>query len=167
MAFFERKRYNIFVKLIAIALFILAIIMIWGTILIVGDTKSISSYDSYYEWDIIGHTVEKLDDGKYLLTLDAKNTSAYDAHIEKYSIRLEYGNSNYIDYPNVPYTEGYFYETLNETLIPPGETIKHSITFETPEGLRSLRVRYGGTSYKLAEARGNDDNYKYYDIDLK
>lgn len=167
MAFFERKRYNIFVKLIAIALFILAIIMVWGTILIVGEINVFSSFDSYYEWEITGHTLEKLDDRKYELTLDVKNISAYDAYIDKYTLKLEYGNSNYIDYPNVPYTEGYFYDTLNEALIPPGETIKHSITFEAPEGLRSFRIRYVGESYRLSEARGNEDNYKYYDVDLK
>ncbi len=167
MAFLERKRYNIFVKLIAIALFILAIIMIWGTILIVGETNVLSSFDSYYEWEITGHTLEKLDDGKYELTLDVKNISAYDAYIDKYTLKLEYGNYNYIDYPNIKYSDGYFYKTLNETLIPPGETIKHSITFEVPEGLRSFRIRYIGESYRLSEARNNEDNYKYYDIDLK
>ncbi|MBQ3161806.1 MAG: hypothetical protein IJC04_06730 [Oscillospiraceae bacterium] len=167
MAFFKRKRYNIFVKLIAIALFILVLIMVWGTVLIVGETSVLSSYDSYYEWEITGHTIEKLDDGKYKLTLDVKNTSAYDAYIDKYTLKLEYGDYNYIDYPNTPYPEGYFYESLNETLIPPGETIKHSITFEAPEGLRSFRVRYNGESYMLSEARDRDSNYKYYDVDLK
>ncbi len=166
MAFFQRKRYNIFVKLIALALFFLAIIMVWGTILIIGETSVLSSYDSYYEWDIVGHTVEEIDDKKYLLTLEVKNTSAYDAFIDKYSIKLEYGNYNYIDYPNVKYTEGYFYETLNESLIPPGETITHSITFEVPEGLNSLRVRYNGIHYKIADFK-NIDSYKYYEIDLK
>ena len=61
MAFLKRKRYNIFVKLIAIALFILALIMVWGTILIVGETTVLSSYETYYEWDITGHTLEKLE----------------------------------------------------------------------------------------------------------
>ena len=167
MAFFKRKRYNIFVKLIAIALFILAIIMVWGTILIIGETTVLSSYETYYEWEITGHTIEKLDDGRYQLTLDAKNTSAYDAYIDKYTLKLEYGDYNYINYPNVKYTEGYFYESLNETMIPPGETIKHTITFEAPEGLRSFRIRYNGISYRLSDARGNNDSYKYYDIDLK
>lgn len=167
MAFFERKRYNIFVKLIAIALFILAIIMVWGTILIVGETKILSSYDSYHEWNITGHTIEKLDNGNYELTLDIKNISAYDAHIDKYCIKLEYGDYSYIDYPTVNYPEGYFYDTLNSPIIPPGETIKHSITFQAPDGLSSLRVRYIGESYMLANARGNDDNYKYYNVELK
>ena len=167
MAFFERKRYNIFIKLIAIVLFVLALLMVIGTFAIVGETTFLSSYDSYYEWEIIGHTLEQLDDGKYQLTLDAKNTSAYDAYIDKYTLKLEYGDYNYINYPNVKYAEGYFYETLNETIIPPGETVKHVITFEAPEGLRSFRVRYNGESYMLSEARDNDDNYKYYDIDLK
>ena len=57
MTLFKRKRYNIFVKLIAIALFILALIMVWGTILIVGETTVLSSYETYYEWDITGHTL--------------------------------------------------------------------------------------------------------------
>ena len=168
MAFFQRKRYNIFVKLIAIALFIISILAIIITISIVVEFSVLSSYDSYsyYEWNITGHTVEKLDDGKYTLTLDVKNTSAYDAYIDKYTLKLEYGDYNEINYPNVKYAEGYFYETLNETFIPQGETIKHSITFEVPEGLNSLRVRYNGTHYKISELRG-DDSYKYYEIDLK
>lgn len=167
MAFLKRKRYNIFVKLIAVALFILTIIMLIGTFAIVGETTILSSYDSYYEWEITGHTLEKLDDGRYQLTLDAKNTSAYDAYIDKYTLKLEYGDYNYINYPNVKYAEGYFYQTLNETLIPPGEIVKHTITFEVPEGLSSFRIRYNGISYRLSDARGNDDGYKYYDIDLK
>lgn len=167
MAFFERKRYNIFVKLTAITLFILALIMIWGTILIVGETKTLSSYDSYHEWNITGHTIEKLDNSNYKLTLDIQNISAYDAHIDKYCIKLEYGDYSYIDYPTVNYPEGYFYDTLNSPIIPPGETVKHSITFEAPEGLSSLRIRYIGESYMLADARGNDDNYKYYNVELK
>lgn len=167
MAFLKRKRYNIFVKLIAVALFILTIIMLIGTFAIVGETTILSSYDSYYEWEITGHTLEKLDDGRYQLTLDAKNTSAYDAYIDKYTLKLEYGDYNYINYPNIKYAEGYFYQTLNETLIPPGETVKHTITFEIPEGLSSFRIRYNGISYRLSDARGNDDGYKYYDIDLK
>ncbi|MBQ8786423.1 MAG: hypothetical protein IJZ61_02160 [Oscillospiraceae bacterium] len=167
MTFFKRKRYNIFVKLIALALLFLTVIMIMGTVLIVGETNILSSYNSYYEWEITGHTLEKIDDKKYELTLDVKNTSAYDAYIDKYTLRLEYGDYNEINYPNVKYAEGYFYETLNETLIPPGETVKHTITFEAPEGLRSFRVKYNGVSYLLADARGNDDNYKFYDVDLK
>ncbi len=166
MAFFERKRYNIFVKLIALALFFLAIIMVWGTILIVGEVSVLSSYDSYYEWEIVGHTIEEIDDKRYLLTIEAKNTSAYDAYIDKYSIKLEYGDYNYIDYPNVKYAEGYFYDTLNESLIPPGETIQHTITFDAPEGLNSIRIRYNGMHYKIADLRG-DDSYKYYEIKLK
>lgn len=167
MAFFKRKRYNIFVKLIAIALFVLTIIMVWGTILIVNDTENMSSYDNYYEWNIVGHTVEKLDDGKCKLTLDIKNTSAYEAYIDKYTITLEYGNSNHINYSQASYAEGYFYDTLNKPLIPAGETIKHSITFDPPEGLRTFRVRYIGKSYKLAEAIGINENYSYYDVSLK
>lgn len=166
MAFFERKRYNIFVKLIALALFFLAIIMVWGTILIVGEASVLSSYDSYYEWEIVGHTIEEIDDKRYQLTIEAKNTSAYDAYIDRYSIKLEYGDYSYIDYPSVKYAEGYFYDTLNESLIPPGETIQHTITFDVPEGLNSIRIRYNGTHYKIADLR-DDDSYKYYEVKLK
>ncbi|MBQ5317720.1 MAG: hypothetical protein J6K17_01315 [Oscillospiraceae bacterium] len=167
MAFFKRKRYNFFIKLIAIALFILTLIMILGTILIVAETKTLSSYHSYHEWNIVGHTIKKTDNGNYNLTLEIKNISAYDAHIEDYCIRLEYGNSSYIDYIAANYPDGYFYDTLNSPIIPPGETITHSITFEAPEGLSSIRIRYIGESYMLADVRGNDENYKYYSVDLK
>lgn len=167
MAFFKRKRYNIFVKLIAIALFILTLIMIIGTIGLVEEAENYSIYDSYYEWDIVGHTVEELEDGKCKVTFDVKNKSAYTAYIDKYSIKLEYGSTYYIDNLNVPYPDGYIYESLNEVMLPPGETIKYSITFALPEGLRSLRAVYSGESYKLSEARENDRTYKTYEIDLK
>lgn len=166
MAFFERKRYNIFVKLIAVALFLLALIMIWGAILIVDDISVISSYDNYYEWEIVGHTIEEIDDREYQLTIEAKNTSAYDAYINKYTIDLEYGDYSSIDYPKTQYAEGYFYETLNETYIPPGETILHTITFQAPEGLHSVRLRYNGIHYTIAELR-DIESYQYYEVKLK
>ena len=167
MAFFKRKRYNIFVKLIAIALFILALIMVLGTILIVGETSVLSSYDSYYDWTITGHTLNKLDDGRYELTLETKNTSAYDAYIDKYSIRLEYGDYSYIEYPSEHYADSYFNKTINETLIPPGETVMHTIIFDAPEGLSSFRVKYNSESYTLSNARGHTDSNKYYEIKIK
>ena len=167
MAFFKRKRYNIFVKLIAIALFLLALIMVWGTFLILEDSENLSVYDSYYDWDIVGHTVEKLDDGKCKVTFDIKNRSAYNAYIDKYSIKLEYGSTYYIDNLNLPYPDGYLYESLNDVIVPAGETIKYSITFALPEGLRSLRAVYYGESYKLSEARESDRSYRTYEVNLK
>lgn len=167
MAFCQRKRYNIFTKLVAVTLFILTLIMIIGTIGLVEEAEEFSIYDSYYEWDIVSHTIEKNDGEKCTVTFDVKNTSAYHAYLDKYTIKLEYGDTYYIDNLNVPYPDGYIYETLNEVLVPPGETIKYSITFALPEGLRSLRAVYWGEAYKLSETRGNDRTYKIYDIDLK
>ncbi len=168
--FFKPKYYNIFVKLIAIAIFGFMILMIFGFIIDVADDNKFRINDNYFQWEIVGDSVEALDDGTYKITFDLKNVSAYEAKIDKYSIRYEYGSSGSLKNIDAPYPEGPIFDTLNNVTLPAGQTIKYSVTLAPPDGISSITAIYNGKSYNLNDVYEKDDNYNYYNyykIDLK
>ncbi len=168
--YFKPKHYNFFVKLIAIGIFVYMLFIILGLTIYVIDSEKFYYADNYYEWSITGDTVEALSDGTYKVTLDLKNNSAYEATIYEYNIRYEYGSSGTLSNIEVPYSDISFLDTLNNVVLPAGQTIKYSVTLNPPKEINSITAVYQGKSYRLAKAYEKDDDnsyYSYYTIDLK
>lgn len=163
--FFKPKRYNFFVKLIAIGIFLFMLLIVMGFIIEIKETNEFMLNDNYYKWEITGDTVENSGNGTYKVTLDLKNVSAYECCVDKYSIRFEYGTNGTLDNITPPYPESAMYDTLNEVFLPAGQSIKYTVTLAPPEGVNSVIARYMGESYRLRDSYGDDyDPYSYYTI---
>lgn len=161
------KRYKLITKLAAIVLFVLALIMLIATIGIVYEINDYLEYYNYYQWEIIGDAVEVQEDGKYLITLEIKNTGAYQADIHNNTFQIEYGNGNMLENLMTPYPDGYLYDTLNYALLPAGQTIKHQILIAPPNGTSSVRISYNGESYNIIDALDKEWEYSFYTVKLK
>ncbi|MGN0675670.1 MAG: hypothetical protein ACI4KG_07945 [Oscillospiraceae bacterium] len=153
-------------KIIAVILMIIAFIVLFSTFGIVADIKNMAKYDNYYDWEIVGASSEKQDDGKFLITLEIKNTSSYQTQIRNNTINIEYGNGNRLDNEIPVYPDGYMYESLNYIMLPAGQTIKHQLLIEPPKDVNVVRLTYLGTSYNKSEALGENYDYKTYSVKL-
>ncbi len=153
-------------KIIAVILMIIAFIVLLSTFGIVADMKNMTKYDNYYDWEIVGASSERQDDGKFLITLDIKNTSSYQTQIRNNTINIEYGNGSRLDNEMPVYPDGYMYESLNYIMLPAGQTIKHQLLIEPPKDVNIVRLTYLGTSYNKSEALGEDYEHKTYSVKL-
>lgn len=78
------KNYSTAAKVVAIILLVLTPISVMISVSEAVMINEVSEFDTYYSWEITGAEAEKQPDGKYLITADIKNTSAYRASISDY-----------------------------------------------------------------------------------
>lgn len=124
--------------------------------------RDMVSFGSYYRWEITDAVSEKQPDGKYLITADIKNTSAYRATISDYSIIVRYGNNNSADNELAAnYPRGDFYDGLKYPVVPAGQTVKYQMLVDLPEGTNTVRLDYRGMSYDLKDILREDDDNVY------
>lgn len=143
------KNYSTATKVVAVILLVLAPIVLIIAISETSMINDISYFDSYYRWEITDAKAEKQSDGKYLITADIKNTSAYRASISDYSITVKYGNNNRAEneMSSRSYPNGDLYDAFKYPIIPAGQTVKYQMLVELPEGTTTVRLDYSGLSY--------------------
>ena len=161
------KRYGIFSKIAAVFLFGFTLFMLIGVLSIMSGMKDgLAQYANYYHYEIVGDTVEKQDDGTYLITAEIKNTSAYMANIDTRNIRIEYGKGTSIDNLMPTYPDTQICDSLKYITIPAGQTVKQQILISPPEGTKIVRLCYNGDSYERREAFNEEWEYTYYTVNL-
>ncbi len=157
------KNYSTAAKVVAIILLVLTPISVMISVSEAVMINEVSEFDTYYSWEITGAEAEKQPDGKYLITADIKNTSAYRASISDYSITVRYGNNNRADneMSSASYPNGGFYDVLKYPIIPAGQTVKYQMLVSLPEGISTVRLDYGGIAYDLKDILGENENQVY------
>ncbi|MCM1023880.1 MAG: hypothetical protein NC395_07450 [Prevotella sp.] len=157
------KQYGTAVKAAAVILLALAPIVLITSLSAAFTERDMASFGSYYRWEITDAASEKQSDGKYLITMDIKNTSAYRATISDYSVIVRYGNNSSADNKLLPdsYPRGEFYDIFRYPVVPAGQTVKYRMLVELPEGTSTVRLDYRGTSYDLSEISGEDSGNVY------
>lgn len=161
--------YSASAKIAAIILLVLtpiAVIISISEAVMVNET---SEFDTYYSWEITDAKAEKQSDGKYLITADLKNTSAYRASISDYSIIVQYGNSNRADneLSSRSYPNGNLYDVLKYPIIPAGQTVKYRMLVALPEGTTTVRLDYSGRAYGLEDILGIEHENQVYTLKLQ
>ncbi|MDE6763640.1 MAG: hypothetical protein K2J73_08185 [Oscillospiraceae bacterium] len=157
------KQYSTTIKVVAVILLILTPIVAIASISEAIMINEVSEFDTYYRWEITDAKAEKQPDGKYLITADIKNTSAYRASISDYSIIVKYGNNNRADneMSSRNYPSGDFYDILKYPIVPAGQTIKHRMLVSLPDGTTTVRLDYSGKAYDLEDILGEHENQVY------
>lgn len=157
------KQYSTAAKVVAVILLVLAPIVLIIAISETAMINDISYFDTYYRWEITDAKAEKQSDGKYLITADIKNTSAYRASLSDYSINVRYGNNNRADneMSSGSYPNGDLYDAFRYPIIPAGQTVKYQMLVELPEGTTTVRLDYSGKAYELENILGEHENQAY------
>lgn len=157
------KQYSTAAKVVAVILLVLAPIVLITAISAAATINDIAYFDTYYRWEITDAKAEKQSDGKYLITADIKNTSAYRASISDYSIIVKYGNNNRADneMSSVSYPNGDLYDAFKYPIIPAGQTVKYRMLVELPEGTTTVRLDYSGLSYDAKDILGESGETVY------
>ena len=157
------KNYSTSAKVVAVILLVLTPIVLISAIFETVMVNDISYFDTYYSWEITDAKAEKQSDGKYLITADIKNTSAYRASISDYSIAVKYGNNNRADneMSSRSYPGGDLYDAFKYPIIPAGQTVKHQMLVELPEGTTTVRLDYSGKSHELEDVLGEHEKQVY------
>lgn len=162
------KNYSTTAKVVAIILLVLTPISVIISVSEAVTINEISEFDTYYSWEITDAKAEKQPDGKYLITANLKNTSAYRASISDYSITVRYGNNNRADneISSRSYPNGDFYDVLKYPIIPAGQTVEYQMLVSLPEGIAAVRLDYSGMAYGLEDILGEHEN-KVYTLKLQ
>lgn len=160
------KTYSLKRKIISVLLLAVAFLMLMAAWTLSSEVKSMTAYDSYYDWEITEASAEKQEDGKYLITADIKNNSAYRAKIDNYDISIQYGNENRVEIEAPECPEGKLFDTLRECIVPAGQSIKYEMLIAPPQGTKTVRLNYYGTSYKKDQILGEDRDYTSYTVNL-
>lgn len=157
------KQYSTATKIVAVILLILAPIVLITAISEASMINDIAYFDTYYRWEITDAKAEKQSDGKYLITADIKNTSAYRASISDYSITVRYGNNNRAEneMSSRSYPNGDLYDVFRYPIIPAGQTVKYQMLVELPEGTTTVRLDYNGLSYDAKDILGESGENVY------
>ena len=157
------KNYSTAAKVAAIILLVLTPISVITAVSEAVMINEISEYDNYYSWEIVDAKAEKQPDGKYLITADIKNTSAYRASVSYNSISVRYGKNMWAEneIPSKSYPNGDFYDVLKYPIIPAGQTIKHQILVALPEGTTTVRLGFSGQDYDLEDIFGEREDQIY------
>ncbi len=160
------KTYSLKRKIISVLLLAAAFLMLMTAWTLSSEVKSMTVYDSYYDWEITSASAEKQEDGKYLITADIKNNSAYRAKIDNFDISVQYGNENRVESEAPECPEGKLFDTLRESIVPAGQSIEYEILIAPPQGTKTVRLNYYGTSYKKDEILGEDRDSASYTVNL-
>lgn len=156
------KDYSTVAKVVAIILLVLTPISVMISVSEAVTINEISEYDTYYSWEITDAKAEKQPDGKYLITANLKNTSAYRASISDYSITIRYGNNRADNEMSTrSYPGGGFYDVLKYPIIPAGQTVEYQMLVSLPEGTATVHLDYRGMAYGLEDILGEQENQVY------
>lgn len=150
------KSHSKFVKILAAVLPVFALIGIFVSLSLISDTISDQSYKNFYSWEITDVKAEKTDDGRYLINVSLKNTSAYPATLSSGTIWVKCGNK-YLDNEYERYDNIDLYYSLNNTLLPAGQSTVFPILVDVPKGETRLTVCGSGMSYARSNVTGEND----------
>lgn len=151
------KSYSVKRKIISVLLAVFAFIMLIGSWGAASEVRSMTAYDSYYRWEITSASVQKQEDGRYLITAVIKNDSSYRAVIDVNDIAVKYGDEKRLENEIPEYPDGHFYDTLRKCAVPAGQTAEYELLITVPEGINAVRLSYHGMPYKLAEITGGEN----------
>ena len=151
------KNYKTPVKVLAVILPIIAFFAVWIALEDIAYINSSIKYNHYYACEIAGAEAEKQDDGSYIVTVSIKNTSAYQATIYKNAITVKYGNGTILDNRMPPYPDTEILRSINEPVIPSGQTVECKIQILPPEGINTVRLSYHGINYSRYTITGEED----------
>lgn len=162
------KQYSTTAKVVAIILLILAPIVLIISVSEAVMEKDMVEYGLYYRWEITDADAEKQSDGRYLITAQIKNTSAYRATLGDYAVKVRYGNNTSAEneLSSKDYPTGEFYDMFKYPIVPAGQTVSYKMLVSLPEGTASVRLQYRGTSYDLEKVFGDSED-KVYTLKLK
>lgn len=162
------KQYSTTAKVVAVMLLILAPIVLIGSVSEAFIEKDMVEYGLYYRWEITDAEAEKQPDGRYLITAQIKNTSAYRAALSDYAVKVRYGNNTSAEneLSSKDYPTGEFYDIFKYPIVPAGQTVSYKMLVSLPEGTASVRLQYRGTSYDLEKVFGDSED-KVYTLKLK
>ncbi len=157
------KQYSTTAKVVAIILLILAPIVFVISVSEAVMEKGMVEYGLYYRWEITAANAEKQPDGKYLITAQIKNTSAYRAALSDYSVKVRYGNNTSAENELSPrdYPTGEFYDMFKYPIVPAGQTISYKLLVSLPDGTTTVRLQYNGTSYDMEDVFGDQEDRVY------
>ncbi len=149
------KSHSAFVKILAVALPIFALIGIFVSLSLISDTISDQSYKNFYSWEITDAKAEKTDDGRYFIEVSVKNTSSYPATLSSGMIWVKCGNK-YLDNEYERYDNIELYSSLNSTYLPSGQSTVFPILVDVPKGETRLTVSGTGMSYARSDITGEN-----------
>lgn len=152
----QEKNYKASVKVLAVTLPIIAFIVVLAVWASIADYNFSMQYSHFYNCVLTGAEAEKQEDGSYIITVGIKNTSAYQSEIARSSIYIEYGNGTSLENRMPAYAEADFLRSLNRPIIPAGQTIEYKVQILPPEGINTVRLRYGGISYNRYTITGEE-----------
>lgn len=162
------KQYSTTAKVVAVMLLILAPIVLIGSVSEAFIEKDMVEYGLYYRWEITSADVERQSDGRYLITAQIKNTSAYRATLGDYAVKIRYGNNQSAEneLSSKDYPRGAFYDIFEYPIVPAGQTVSYRMLVSLPEGTSSVRLEYRGTSYDFEKVFGDPED-KVYTLKLQ
>ncbi len=157
------KQYSTTEKVVAVMLLILAPIVLIMSVSEALTEKDMVEYDLYYRWEITGADVERQSDGRYLITAQIKNTSAYRATLGDYAVKIRYGNNQSVEneLSSKNYPVGELYDVFKRPIVPAGQTISYKLLVSLPEGTTAVRLQYDGTSYDMEDIFGEQEDKVY------
>ena len=150
------KNYKTSVKVFAVILPIIAFFAVWIALEEIAYINSSIKYNHYYACEIAGAEAEKQADGSYIITVAIKNTSAYQTTVYKNAITVKYGNGTILDNRMPPYPDTEILRSINEPIIPAGQTIEYKIQILPPEGINTVRLSYHGIVYTRYDLTGEE-----------
>ncbi len=155
------KNYKAPVKVIAVILPIIAFIAVWIALEEIAYINSSIKYNHYYACEIAGAEAEKQEDGSYIVTVSIKNKSAYQATVYKYAITVKYGNGTILDNRMLPYPDTEILRSINEPVIPSGQTVEYKMQILPPEGINTVRLSYYGINYSRYTITGEESESNF------
>lgn len=155
------KNYKTSVKVLAVILPIIAFIAVWIALEEIAYINTSIRYNHYYACEIAGAEAEKQEDGSYIVTIAIKNTSAYQATVYKNAITVKYGNGTILDNRMLPCPDTEILRSINEPIIPSGQTIEYKIQILPPESITTVRLSYHGMLYNRYTITGEESESNF------
>ena len=149
------KIYKPYIKVIAVILLVITILSFFIMLGILSELDTDVKYSQYYSCEITDASAEKQEDGSYLITLQIKNNSAYQAYIYDSSVWVE---ANNITLQNMLKGElsGDMLDSLTRPIVPSGQTVEYKLQVLPPTGAVSVKIHYYGTSYSRYDLTNED-----------
>ena len=155
------KNYKTSVKVFAVILPIIAVIAVWIALEEIAYINSSVKYDHYYACELTGAEAEKQADGSYIITVAIKNTSADQTTVYKNAITVKYGNGTILDNRMPPYPDTEILRSINEPIVPSGQTVECKIQILPPDGINTVRLNYRSMLYTRYELTGEESESNF------
>lgn len=166
------KQYSFIQKLVSFLLmFSIPISAIFAIALVVSGVESVEISDYDYEdlhtFEIVGHSVEKINNNECIITLNLKNDSAYTAELSDYDFDVKVGDELDRDACVEIFDTNLNYNR-QELIVPAGRTVDAHFYIKVKNSMSSVIFSYRGTSYGYKNIFGEEKDKTYLvDVDLR